>query len=441
MQGFSSGVLTNGGAIQREQEREAKKERERLEKEAYEKHAADVAAKRIKAREERALELIAQAQAKKAAYEEGQRIARDKSIRDEEERLKSIAIKEAARLVRQQELEIQKAAKEAQKAERKSQAVSLLDDLSKEKINPSSNSNSNLSPSLSKLAEDLEEGEEVEVELDVEGVEDLEAQTTFNPVKGEVYIPASMATIEGKLEPQSEPQAYDLGALLPTPSVITVEALAQSSAPAETAEELLSRVLNPQSTDSNPELDEGIDAEASSDIKSKRGRERMQKIINEKRDLEKQVVDLQTMVTTLQDAVRKYEIEGNFVGNVMTLADAKKKPSELVTEAKLQMLKFLNTRSDEIDHIDKANCFNKYMSDPFYMQVFVQSNQPEQWQTMIESIYESIERPEPSLANNKPIANQSFQPIRARTSTLGAPLASVGNPMDRIAQHLGNMGI
>ncbi|MBU3611063.1 hypothetical protein ICN32_10915 [Polynucleobacter wuianus] len=49
--------------------------------------------------------------------------------------------------------------------------------------------------------------------------------------------------------------------------------------------------------------------------------------------------------------------------------------------------------------------------------------------------------PEPSFANAKITPLQTLQPIRARTSTLGAPLASSENPMDRIAQHLGNMGI
>ena len=416
VQGFSSGVLTNGGAIQREQDREAKKERERLEKEAYEKHAAESAARRNKAREDRAIELAEQAQARQVAEEEKQRKAAEKLARNEEERLKTTAAKEAARLLRQQELEVLKAQKEAQReiqrAERKSLTTSLLDDLS-----------------LSKLSEDLEEGEEVEEE------------PIFAPVKGEVHVPISVPTLKDQLESQPDAKAYDLGALLPAPSVVAVETLAQTSAPAETAEEFISRVLNPGSADSNPELEGVIDTEASSDIKSKRGRERIQKIINEKRDLEKQVTDLQSTVASLQDAVRKYEVEGKFVGNVMTLADAKKKPSELVTEAKLQMLKFLNIRSDEIDHIDKAICFNKYMSDPFYMQVFVQNNQPEQWQTMIESIYEAIERPTQSIANIKPITTHSPQPIRARTSTLGAPLASAGNPMDRIAQHLGNMGI
>lgn len=86
-------------------------------------------------------------------------------------------------------------------------------------------------------------------------------------------------------------------------------------------------------------------------------------------------------------------------------------------------------------------CFNKYMSDHFYMQVFVQNNQPEQWQTMIEAIYDAIERPEQSIANAKHSVVRSLQPIRARTSTLGAPLASSENSMDRITQHLGNMGI
>ena len=66
VEGFKSEVLTKGGSIQREQNREAKKERERLEKEAYEKHAAVSAARRNKAREERALELIAQAKARQA---------------------------------------------------------------------------------------------------------------------------------------------------------------------------------------------------------------------------------------------------------------------------------------------------------------------------------------------------------------------------------------
>jgi hypothetical protein len=402
VEGFKSEVLSKGGSIQRVQDREAKKERERLEKEAYEKHAAESAARRNKAREERALELIAQAKARQVE----------------------------AQLDRERSAQISAQIQQTQKAERKSQirsqAANLLDDLSK---TPNA--------SLAKLSEDLDEGEV----LEEEGSEALEPEPIFTPIKGEVHVPAFVPALESKLAAQVDVQAHDLGEILPAPVAITVDTLPKTEIQAETAQELMKRTWNPGPSDSSPDAEPCVNTEVSGGIKSKRGCERIQKMINEKRDLEKQVVDLQSMVATLQDAVRKYEIEGKLVGNVMTLADSNKKPSELVSEAKLQMLKFLNTRSDEIDHTDKAICFNKYMSDPFYMQVFVQSNQPEQWQTMIESIYEAIGRPEPTFGGIKPIATYSPQPIRARASTLGAPLASTGSPMDRIAQHLGNMGI
>ncbi len=381
VEGFKSEVLTKGGSIQRVQDREAKKERDRLEKEAYEKHAAESAARRNKAREERALELIAQAKARQ----------------------------ETAQLDKER------------KSQSRSQATNLLDDLSKTPNAP-----------LAKLSEDIDEGEVLEEESEV-----LEPEPIFTPVKGEVHVPAFMPTSESKLPPP----VHDLSELLPAPATITVDAPPQTEVHAETGEDLIQRVLNPGPTGSSPDADGSVIQDASGNIKSKRGCERVQKIINEKRDLEKQVEDLQCTVTSLQDVIRKYEIESKFVGNVMAHADSQKKPSELVSEAKLQMLKFLNARSDEIDHIDKAVCFNKYMSDPFYMQVFVQNNQPEQWQTMIESIYEAIERPSSSIANIRHSASQSVQPIRARTATLGVPLANSEQPMDRIAQHLGNMGI
>ena len=401
IEGFKSEVLTKGGSIQRAQNREELKERERLRKEAEDKHAAEVHARRIKAREERDLKLAERAVAQKISDEEKARKAEEQS---------------AAKLAKEQEVE----GARSQKGERKSQATNLLDDLSK---TPNA--------SLTKLSEDLDEGEVLDE------LEEHEPEPIFTPVKGEVLVPAFMPALETK----ASPQAHDLAEILPAPVAITVDTPLKVEIQTEAAKELIERALNPQPTGSSPDVDPGVNAEPPSSIKSKRGCERIQKMINEKRDLEKQVEDLQCTVTSLQDVIRKYEIEGKLVGNVMSLANTRKKPSELVSEAKLQMLKFLNTRSDEIDHIDKAICFNKYMSDPFYMQVFVQNNQPEQWQTMIESIYEAIGRPEPSFANVKPIASHSPQPIRARTSTLGAPLASAGNPIDRIAQHLGNMGI
>ena len=400
---FKSEVLSNGGSIQRAQNREELKERERLRKEAEDKHAAEVHARRIKAKEERDLKLAERAAAQKISDEEKARKAEEQVV---------------AKLAKEQEGEKQKALR-AQKAEPKSQATSLLDDLSKA---------SNSSKSLAQISEDIEEGEELG---------ELEAEPIFTPIKGEVQVPAMMTAPEGELEPQ----AYDLGELLPAPAAITVDALPQSAIQTESAEELINRVLSPGPADSSPENNNKPNEEASGDIKSKRGCERIQKIINEKRDLEKQVEDLQVTVVSLQDVIRKYEIESQFIDNTMALTTKQKKPAELVSEAKYQIIKYLNSREDEVDHSAKAQCFYKYLTDPFYMQVFVQTNKPEQWQSMIESIYDSIEMQEPNFANAKITPMQTLQPIRARTSTLGAPLASCENPMDRIAQHLGNMGI
>lgn len=403
VKGLKSEVLSNGGSIQRVQNREELQERERLRKEAENKHAAEAHARRIKAREERDLKLAERAAAQKTSDEEKARKAQEQAD---------------AKLAKEQEAEKQKALR-VQKAEPKSQATSLLDDLSKA---------SNSSKSLTQISEDIEEGEELG---------ELEAEPIFAPIKGEVQVPAMMTVPEGELVPQ----AYDLGELLPAPAAINVDALPQSAIQTESAEEFINRVLNPGPADSSPENNSKPNEEASGDIKSKRGCERIQKIINEKRDLEKRVEDLQVTVLSLQDVISKYEIESQFVDSTLALTIKQKKPAELVSEAKHQIIKYLNSREDEVDHSAKAQCFYKYLTDPFYMQVFVQTNKPEQWQSMIESIYDSIEMQEPSFANVKINSIKTLQPIRARTSTLGAPLASSENPMDRIAQHLGNMGI
>ena len=376
---FKSEVLSNGGSIQRAQNREELKERERLRKEAEDKHAAEVHARRIKAREERDLKLAERAAAQKASDEEKAKKAEEQVV---------------AKLAKEQEAEKQKALR-AQKAEPKSQATSLLDDLSKA-TKPSA--------SLAQISEDIEEGEELE---------DSAVEPIFAPVKGEVQVPAMMTAPEGELEPQ----AYDLGELLPAPAAINVDVLPQPAIQTESAEEFINRVLNPGPADSSPENNNKPNEKASGDIKSKRGCERIQKIINEKRDLEKQVEDLQVTVMSLQDALRKYEIESQFVDNAMAASAKQKKPAELVSEAKHQIIKYLNSREDEVDHSAKAQCFYKYLTDPFYMQVFVQTNKPEQWQSTIESIYNSIGMPEPSFANAKITPLQTLQPIRARTST------------------------
>ena len=247
VEGFKSEVLSKGGSIQREQNREAKKERERLEKEAYEKHATESAARRNKVREERALELIAQAKSRQAE----------------------------AQLDKERSAQAQQTQKAERKSQSRSQAINLLDDLSK---TPNA--------SLAKLSEDIDEGEVLEEES-----EGLEPESIFTPVKGEVHVPAFMPTSADK----APPQAHDLGEMLPAPVAITVDTLPKTEIQAETAEDLIKRALNPGPTDLSPDAEPSVNTESTSGIKSKRGCERIQKVINEKRDLEKQVIDLPFM--------------------------------------------------------------------------------------------------------------------------------------------------
>lgn len=66
---------------------------------------------------------------------------------------------------------------------------------------------------------------------------------------------------------------------------ITIEALPKADTQIEMGDDLIKRALNPGSKGSSPNADQ----DPSSNIKSKRGCERLQRIIGEKRDLEKQV--------------------------------------------------------------------------------------------------------------------------------------------------------
>ena len=457
---FSSGVLTNGGAIQRVQDREAKRERERLEKEVFEKHAAESAARRNKAREDRAIELAEQSKARQAAEEEKQRKAAEKSAQEEEGRLKVVAAKEAARFARQLDLErrlaenkekeaIKHAAAEVaallakqQELERQNrkqpQAAALLDDLSKA---PDTIKTEASKPVV--MTKELEHPEELE-ELETE-------EPQLQIVKGAVHVPASIPTMDTSVGTKTElPAAYDMSALLPAPAVLTVEAAPQSEVQVEGCKELIDRILTgaeqaPENQEQSPQ--------------SARSENRFQKIINTNRDLVKENQSLRARIEKLLDEVHGYQVEGELVGSILdtqehvqrqassqNAAERYLKPRlfNVVDEAKKEMLKYLSTREDEVDHTHKSVLFLRYMQDPFYMNVFVQNNRASEWWPVIDSIYNSIGLPAPDWSKSKIQTYQHKiqpQPIRARTSTLGAPLASAGNPMDRIAQHLGNMGI
>ena len=428
---FSSGVLTNGGLVQKEQEREAKRQQEKLRKETEEKSAAEAVARRIKAREERALEKAeqeAQAKAKQLADEERRRKADEKSAQDEVARLQVVAAKEAARLERQKDLERRLAEKAAlqqqEEAKRKTQqkSAALLDSLSKEP-----------------------EAEEGELTQEQEAEEES-AEPVFAPAKGEVLIPAEMPSLTFNPEPELI-AARDISELLPPPVVLTVEAESQASMQVESGKDLIERVLS--STEEAPK--EKIEETA----QPNRSENRFQKMANTNRDLVKENDVLKSKVEDLLDKLHSYEIEGELVGSMMDSVDRNKKEKwhekpgqsylnkdhfSVVKEAKQEMLKYLSTRQGEIDHCYKSELFAKYMDDPFYMNVFVQNHGVFEWWPVIDSIYNSIGLPKPDWSKVK-VTSHAPQPIRARTATLGSPVASSEQPMDRIAQHLGNMGI
>lgn len=432
---FSSGVLTNGGSIQREQNREAKREQERLRKEAEEKRAAESHARRIKAREERALELAEQAKARQIADEEKQRKDAEKLAQDEEARLKAVAAKETARLERQQDLERRNAEKavlqQQEDAKRKSQSKTnvLLDGLSKKAASEGE---------LTQEGDGAEEAEE-------EGVEEAQEQI-FSPIKGEVQIPAQIPVINVK--PEAAPiLARDIADLLPPPAVLTVESEPQAPIQVESGRELIERALSAgQEAPIEPLTEE---------VQANRSENRFQKMANTNRDLAKENDALKLKVEDLLDKLHTYEIEGELVGSMMESVDKNKKEKwheksehsylkqdrfSVIKEAKQEMLKYLSTRQGEVDHAYKSDLFMKYMDDPFYMNVFVQNHGVYEWWPVIDSIYNSIGLPKPDWSKVK-VTSYTPQPIRARTATLGVPVASSEQPMDRIAQHLGNMGI
>lgn len=457
---FSSGVMANGGAIQRVQDREAKRERERLEKEAYEKHAAESAARRNKAREDRAIELAEQSKARQAAEEEKQRKATEKVARDEQERLRGAAEKEAARLARQQDLERRLAEKKEKEAtaqaaaevaallakqqeqerqnQRQTQAAALLDDLSK--APDESQAEAPKPVATSKALENPDELEELEAE-----------EPALQIVKGAVHLPASMPAMDQSASAKTElPAAYDMSALMPAPTVLAVETTPQLDVQVESGKELIDRILS--GTEQSPENQQHVPQSA-------RSENRFQKIINANRDLTNENQTLKARVEKLLDEVHGYQVEGELVGSILDTQERAKRQAppqnaaerylkpklfSVVDEAKKEMLKYLSTREDEIDHTHKSVLFLKYMQDPFYMNVFVQNNQASEWWPVIDSIYNSIGLSVPDWSKSKVEAYQPKaqpQPIRARTATLGAPVASSEQPIDRIAQHLGNMGI
>ncbi|MDP3621720.1 MAG: hypothetical protein Q8R65_07360 [Polynucleobacter sp.] len=394
--GFKSEVLTDGGVHQRARDREARKEQLRIEKEADQKRAAENNLQLQKIREENRIQAALRAEAKKAA-------------------------ELAAHTSKKENVEVE----------------------------PPTEMNAVSSPTKQQHTKNKQEPL-LRVHVPIKEMGDLapigaqEAsketeKPTLSLTQGAVQVPSSMphnSSDKAEKAVLSE-AAYKLDSLLPEPTELTVRQDPEAPPVVETGKRLIERLLSGASkVPENPETED-----PTMEVKSKRGCERIQKIMHEKRDLEKQVEDLQVTVMSLQNEVRKYEIENKLVENVLHSKAKSKSSPELIIQAKTKMIEYLQSRADEIDHAAKVKCFNKYVTDPFYMQVFVQNNQPEDWQSTIEFIYDAIEMPESVIKNSRAAILHSDQPIRARTASLGLPLTNSDNPIDRITQHLGNMGI
>ena len=159
------------------------------------------------------------------------------------------------------------------------------------------------------------------------------------------------------------------------------------------------------------------------------------------------------------DKLHSLDLESELVDNTMTSLERAKKQNwhedreadqlnsnsySVVKEARKEIFSYLSTRKDEADHSMKSPILLKYSQDPFYMNLFVRNLESSQWWPTIDAIYNAIEVSTPEWSKveaPKPKLQMQPQPIRARTATLGRPVANCEDPIDRIAQHLGNMGI
>ena len=395
VEGFKSEVTTDGGYYQRIQDREAHKEKMRLKKEEEKAQAAENTIRLQQAREESRKQAAMLAEAK---------------------RLAQIAAEKPAPVIMPAPV-----------------AVPAPKAAPDQKVSASP-----LPPAQSPASQKTHKAEQMDAKKATE-TKDVE---TLKTTQGAIHVPAKLppSILNTVLKEETGPLvnvAQDLGAIMPAPAELTVAQEPEVPVVVESGKRLIERLLgagtaSPATTaDDEPELE----------VKSKRGVERIQKIMHEKRALEKQVEDLQVTVLSLQDVVRKYEIENKLVENVMNTTEGQKSKPELISQARTTMMEYLQSRNNEIDHAAKVECFNKYLADPFYMQIFVQNNKPEDWQSTIEFIYNAIEMTNIPIRPTRLSFLKGAQPIRARTATLGTPLMTADNPIERITQHLGNMGI
>jgi len=421
---FHSEVLTDGGALMREEEREQAKqrkqeqqEREIIAQEAREAKEAQSALQRE--REESRRAQAARQEAKRLALEEAAKRQAEEYALKEQAAAKRIAEQAAAKAARI------KADEENRQAAKEAKSRQLARDLEIQKENQEATRSTMRKSSMHALLDDLGDKPSAKVVPSAAPVPVFDQGVANLPSHLPAHIPSSAPALLGMESDINASTVQNLNHILPGPSQVLSATLPESVIQHESGEEVIARVLESDDAEEEP-----------SEVRSKRGKERVQRLLQEKRALETQLAEMQALVAHLQGTVEQDE-EKPTPSSQKAAAD--KQQAALVTEAKLEMLRFLNSRESEVDHLEKVNCFYRYMTNPFYMHTFVQNNRPDEWQSVMEYIYDAIEKPTPPKAKRSNSA--STQPIRSRTSTLGAPLVHASKPIERITEHLSNMGI
>ena len=174
------------------------------------------------------------------------------------------------------------------------------------------------------------------------------------------------------------------------------------------------------------------DIEFYDEVKSDRGRDRMKKILMQKRDLEKQIEDLKEALNKANtSSLSKVTSE---VAEQPPIKQKKPFNYEIaVTHLKDSLDHYLIDHKDEFDHAAKMRLITDYLNNPFILHSFLKEHDESEIRGAIRHIYQTLQLPRATVAK--------YQPLHARTASLGAPLNSSVSPVDRIAQHLSNMGI
>lgn len=107
---------------------------------------------------------------------------------------------------------------------------------------------------------------------------------------------------------------------------------------------------------------------------------------------------------------------------------------QTVQSAAGAMEAYLQTRAKEADHPARLKVIGEHFQNPANLQRFVQTFEPKQWTAALQMMYDGIVVP-------KAAPTSHAQPLRSRPAQLGTPAAQGTTAIDRVAQHLDNLGI